>query len=132
VRAPQEPVDRKLEQFYQRLLAGLRQAALRNGEWQLLECVPAWEGNWTWDCFIAFAWQGPAEERLLVVVNYAANQSQCHIPLRFANLDNRQWRLEDLLSDARYDRDGNLLRTRGLFVDMAPWSYHLFRLQKLS
>ena len=22
-------------------------------------CVPAWDGNWTWDCFLAFAWQGP-------------------------------------------------------------------------
>ena len=27
--------------------------------WQLLDCTPAWEGNWTWDCFLAFAWQGP-------------------------------------------------------------------------
>ena len=48
----------------------LRQPAVRDGQWQLLECVPAWEGNWTWDCFLAFAWQGPGGERLLVAVNY--------------------------------------------------------------
>ena len=48
----------ELQQFYERLLAVLRHAAVRNGDWQLLECVPAWEGNWTWDCFVVFAWQG--------------------------------------------------------------------------
>ena len=47
--------------------------------WQLLDCTPAWEGNWTWDCFLAFAWQGPGDERLLVTVNYAPNQSQCYV-----------------------------------------------------
>ena len=30
-----------------RLLAVLRQPVFRDGEWRLLECVPAWEGNWT-------------------------------------------------------------------------------------
>ena len=28
------------------------------GKWQVLECVPAWDGNWTWDGFVAFGWQG--------------------------------------------------------------------------
>ena len=44
---------------------------MRDGEWRLLECVPAWDGNWTWDCFIAFAWQRGDGERRLVAVNYA-------------------------------------------------------------
>ena len=25
--------------------------------------LPAWEGNWTSDCFLVFAWQGDADER---------------------------------------------------------------------
>ena len=58
VRGPQEPIDRRLEQFYERLLAVLRRPAVRDGHWQLLDCTPAWDGNWTWDCFLAFAWQG--------------------------------------------------------------------------
>ena len=61
---------------------------------------PAWDGNWTWDCFLAFAWQGADDERLLVAVNYAPNQSQCHVRLPFADLGNSQWRLKDLLGDA--------------------------------
>ena len=79
-RGPCEPVDPKLQQFYDRLLAVLRQPVVRDGQWQLLECAPAWDGNWTWDCFVAFAWQGPGGERLLVAVNYAPNQSQCYVP----------------------------------------------------
>ena len=52
IRGPEEPVDQKLQQFYDRLLSVLRNPVVRNGDWQLLECVPAWDGNWTWDCFM--------------------------------------------------------------------------------
>ena len=131
VRAPEEPADKKLKQFYDGLLAVLRHDVVRNGDWQLLECVSAWEGNWTWDCFLAFLWQGPGEERLLVAVNYAPNQSQCYIRLPFHDLAGQQWRLKDLLSGAQYDRDGSALESHGLYLDMPPWRYHVFRLEKL-
>ncbi len=83
---PAEPADQKLKQFYDRLLGVLRQPVVREGLWQLLECAPAWEGNWTWDCFLAFAWEGSDGERLLVAVNYAPNQSQCYVRLPFQDL----------------------------------------------
>src|SRR5262249_50639387 len=82
-RGPDDPTDQELGKFYDRLLAVLRQPALRNGQWQLLECAPAWEGNWTWDSFVAFAWQGPNGERVLVAVNYAPNQGQCYVRLPY-------------------------------------------------
>lgn len=68
----------------------------------------------------------------MIAVNYAANQSQCYVRLNFADLEGRQWRLEDLLSDARYERNGSDLNSHGLYLDLAPWRYHLFRLQKLT
>jgi hypothetical protein len=129
VRAPEEPVDQRLQQFYERLLTALRDPVMRNGDWRLLECLPAWEGNWTWDCFLACAWQGSDEQRL-VTVNYAPHQSQCYVRLPVAGLRDRQWRLQALLTDERYERDGNELQTRGLYVDLAPWGHHVFRLQK--
>jgi hypothetical protein len=129
-RAPNEPVDRRLERFYERLLGVLRQTLVRGGEWQLLECMPAWEGNWTWDCFVAFAWQGRDGERLLAAVNYAPNQSQCYVRLPFADLGDAQWRLEDQLEDVGYDRDGNDLRARGLYLDAAPWQASVFAVTK--
>ena len=58
-RGPDEPIDRDLKQFYDRLLAVLRHPAVRNGQWQLLECRPAWEGNWTSDCFVSLCLARP-------------------------------------------------------------------------
>jgi len=44
---------------------------------------------------VAFAWQGTGDERLVVTVNYAPNQSQCHARLPFADLGGKKWRLQD-------------------------------------
>jgi hypothetical protein len=129
-RGPNEPVDQKLQQFYERLLGILRRPVVRDGQWRLLECTPAWDGNWTHDCFLAYAWQGPAAERLVVVVNYAPNQSQCHVRLPFADLGGKKWRLDDQLTAAGYDWSGDDLQGRGLFVDMAPWQAAVFVLKQ--
>jgi hypothetical protein len=90
------------------------------------ECVPAWEGNWTSDCFLSWSWQAPAGQRLLVAVNYAGHQAQCYVRLLYPDLEGRTVRLQDLLSAARYDRDGHDLAARGLYVDLPPWGYHAF------
>ena len=130
VRGPEEPIDQRLAQFYDRLLTVLRKPVVRDGRWGLLECLSAWEGNWTWDCFVAFVWQGPDGERLLVTVNYAANRSQCYVRLPFADIGNSQWRLEDLLGDTIYEREGNDLQARGLYLDEPPWQASIFALTK--
>jgi hypothetical protein len=130
-RAPQEPIDRELNQFYERLLAVLRLPAVRQGEWQLLECSPAWEGNWTWDCFLAFAWRAPGVDRLLVTVNYAPHQSQCYVRLPFTDLSNEKWRLADRISSINHERDGNDLQSRGLYLDEPPWRASAFSLTKV-
>jgi hypothetical protein len=77
---------------------------------------------------VAFAWQGTDDERLLVTVNYAPNQSQCYLRLPFADLRNTQWRLVDVLGDVTYERDGNDLQGRGLYLDEPPWRAHVFSL----
>jgi len=66
-------VNESLNQFYTRALEVLRRPAVRNGKWRLLECAPAWDGNGSWDTFIAFAWQGPDSARVLVAINYAGH-----------------------------------------------------------
>jgi hypothetical protein len=131
VRAPIEPRNEALAQFYDRLLNALKRATVRDGRWQLLECVPAWDGNWTWDGFLAFAWQGTGAERLLVTVNFAANQGQCYMRLPYGDLAGRTVRLSDVMSDARYDRAGSDLVSTGLYLDLAPWGYHVFEVEPL-
>jgi hypothetical protein len=125
-RGPVEPVDAGLRDFYERLLGCMRERVVRTGTWRLLDCVPAWGGNWTHDGFVAFAWDGPDAERRLVVVNYAPNQSQCYMRLPWADLAGKSVRLEDLMGGASYDRAGGDLVERGLYLDLAPWGYHVF------
>ena len=127
-RGPDEPINQELREFYDRLLAILRQSAFRDGDWRLLECTPAWDGNWTSDCFIVFAWESPGGNRFIVAVNYSANQSQCHVRLPFENLRGKKWKLQDQLSAAEYDWNGDDLTGRGLFLDMKPWQACVFAL----
>ena len=131
-RRPDEPVNQLLEQFYDRLLAVLRRPEVRDGRWQLLDCTPAWEGNWTWDCFVAFAWQGSHGERLVVAVNYSPNQSQCYVRMPFSDLGDSQWRLENLIGDEVYDRGGTDLTSRGLYLDVPAWKAPVFAMTKRS
>jgi hypothetical protein len=128
VRAPDEPVNPRIDQFYRRLLGVLCRPVVRQGQWQLIEPSQAWDGNWTSDSFVAGAWQGAGEQRLLVAVNYAPNRSQCWLRPSFAGLSGRCWRLKDLLGDAVYEREGDELAGRGLYLDVAPWQYHVFEL----
>ena len=128
VRAPPESVDATLRGFYERLMAVLRQPVFRDGAWSLLECVPAWDGNWTSDCFIAWSWQLDDGERRLVAVNYAGNQSQCYVRLPFRDVAGRTVRMKDLMGSAGFDRDGDDLVSRGLYLDMPPWGYHIFEM----
>ncbi len=129
-RGPKEPTEPDLERFYQRLLGALRKPAVRDGAWKLLECTPAWEGNWTHDCFIAYVWEGVNGERSIVAVNYAPNQSQCHVRLPFAGLSGKILRIEDQLNGASYEWEGDALNARGLFLDMTPWKACVFTLRQ--
>ena len=126
VRAPRESPDSSRQRFYAALLAGLRQPAVRDGQWALLECVPAWGGNGTSDDFLAWSWQARDGQRLLIAVNYAGHQSQCYVRPLFADLAGRTVRLRDLMSDASYDRPGSDLGSPGLYLDLPPWGYHVF------
>lgn len=131
-RGPCEPPVPEAQAFYDRLLTVLREPLVRDGRWHLAECSPAWEGNGTSDCFIAFAWDGRGEERLLAAVNYAPHQSQCYVRLPCADLAGGRWGLEDRLSCERFERDGDDLQSRGLFLDMAPWQAAAYRLKRES
>jgi hypothetical protein len=131
VRAPEEAVDEGLRSLYERLTAVLGRTALRDGEWTQLECVPAWDGNGTWDAFIAFSWRGD-QERLLVVVNYAANQGQCYVRSPVAGVSGRSVRLNDLMSTASYERVTSDLATTGLYIDLPPWGYYVFDVDSLE
>jgi hypothetical protein len=126
-RGPQEPDNLELHVFYMNLLSCLRTPVFQEGTWQILYPAPAWEGNWTHDCFIAYSWRGPRNQQWLVVVNYAPNQSQCYLHLPMENIKKKTIRLQDRMSPARYDREKADLEASGLYLDLPPWGYHVFK-----
>jgi hypothetical protein len=125
-RGPSEPLDKDIAGFYGALLECLRDPAYRDGQWRLLECRPAWDGNWTSDSFVAFAWTGDGGGRRLVVVNYSNHASQCYVTIPWEGFEGQAWRFRDRLGPASYDRAGNELAATGLYVDMPAWGYHVF------
>jgi len=124
-RAPQEPVNETLKAFYARLLEVLRRPVLKTGRWQLLDCRPAWDGNASFDDFIAQGWED-GDSRILAVANYSDHPSQTYVRLPFAGLGGRRWILQDLMGEARYERDGTDLQSQGLYLDVGPWQVHVF------
>jgi hypothetical protein len=69
-------------------------------------------------------WTGTAGERRLVAINYAGNQSQCYV--RVPASGGGVVRLADVMGTLVVDRNGHDLGTRGLYLDMPPWGYHVF------
>jgi len=126
VRAAQEPVDPVIAGLYSRLLAALRHPALRDGAWSLLECTPAWPGNASHGQYIAWCWQDAGERWLCAAVNFAALPGQCFVRLPMPQLAGRTLRFRDLLAPVEYERPGDDLLQRGLYLDLPPWGHHLF------
>jgi hypothetical protein len=123
-----EAVDTELRAFYQQLLECLRLPQVRCGAWRAFACRPAWNGNPTWDAFLAFGWQTEAGPPLLAAVNFGPTRGQCYVELPLPGLRGRNVLLRDLLGPARYERGGDDLLDRGLYLDLPAWGYHLFQM----
>jgi hypothetical protein len=127
-RGPEEPSDPQIVEMYQRLLPILTHPVVVRGEWSLVVCTAAWEGNPTSDNFVAYLLEH-AEGRFVIAVNYAsyAGQSFVRIPDRL--LDTPSVVFTDLLSEERYVRESPDLKARGLFLDTPAWKAHIFRVE---
>jgi len=128
VRAPKETIEPELQDFYAKLLSVLKTLDFRDGNWHLLECKPEWEGNGSWDSFIAFSWEGKGDERALVCINYAPHASQCFVQLPFEDMTDKLIIIRDMMSPAVYERHGSNILSRGLYLDLPAWGYHVFEI----
>lgn len=126
-RRPDEPVDEILRSFYERLIGCLRdRPELRNGDWRLLDCNPAWHDNSTSEQFIAFAWTGDGGRRTLVVVNYGPGQGQCLVAHAFGELSGQRYTIRDVMGDATYERSREELTDGALYIDLPAWQFNVF------
>ena len=120
-RRPDEPSDRRLLGFYERLI----DRASRPGDWQLVQC-DGWPDNHSADNVLGWTWTDGASRRL-VVVNFSDAPAQGRVRLPWTDLAGRTWNLVDLLDGASYDRDGTDMSNEGLYVDRPAWGCHVFR-----
>jgi hypothetical protein len=49
--------------------------------------------------------------------------------LPFDELAGRPVRFVDVMGSAIYERDGSDVTSRGLYLDMPAWSYHVFEIR---
>jgi hypothetical protein len=132
-RGPLESPNPDIATFYDRLLMILhKHDAFRDGAWSLAQPEPGWADNPTWQGFIVYAWHGSDGGDYVAIVNYADHQAQCHLRLPLSELTGDIFRLTDVMGSEVYERDGAGLFDPGLYIDLGPWRYNLFRLEPVG
>lgn len=123
LRRPYEDTHSPLQEFYYRLLPQMKGLP---GPWDMLEFLPAWDGNHTHEHFIGFA--GP---RHLAVVNFSGFQAQGYVHPRITTAAAPNILFKDLLSPAEYVRASKDIFSRGLYLDLPAYGFHLFRVAEV-
>ncbi|MGD9971690.1 MAG: alpha-amylase family glycosyl hydrolase [Desulfatirhabdiaceae bacterium] len=121
-RRPEESPDPELAAFYQKLLEALRRGNFLQGVWRLCEQT-GWPDNGTGVNLVSWFWRnGPS--RCLVVVNLSDSPSQALIRIPRDDGIGKTCHLKDVFTDDIYERDGEEICSRGLYVDLPAWGYH--------
>lgn len=126
-RRPVASVDCDLSAFYARLLKAIHGDVFKNGEWRLCE-RSGWSDNQSCRNILSWCW-AKGEARCLIVINFSETASQALIHVPWDELRGKEWRLDDVLSEDCYDRNGSEIRDVGLHVDLRPWKSSLFELR---
>lgn len=128
-RRPREIQNDQINAFYTWLLRLLRVTAVGHGEYRILTPFPAWSTNETHQAIMAIQWQNQSGQFDLVVVNLADHDAQCFVNPEIEGLGSHQWSMTDLLSPASFNRPGNELANKGLYLALTPRAAHIFHFQ---
>lgn len=123
-RRPNEPVDQDVHEFYKKLLQAASRPIFREGQWSLCDRT-GWPDNASFQNLVTWNWVKD-EERYLIIVNLSDRPVQARVRVPWANAGGGNWRLVDVLSSVIYERDGDEMRSPGLYVELGPWDYHFF------
>jgi hypothetical protein len=124
-RFPAEHADPGLVGFYDALLAALADSTFHTGSWRLCDRW-GWQGNDGFDRIVSWCWEG--ETRWLVAVNLSDQRAAAMVRAPWDDLAGQQVGLTDPTNDVTYERSGDDL-VAGLYVELAPWGWHLFRVE---
>jgi hypothetical protein len=121
-RSPGEPSDDEAASFWSRLLRLVADEGVRSGSWRLLE-VEGWPDNHSNERLLAWRW-----DRHAVVLNYSGSVADGLVRLG-PELAGAGWTLRDVYGDRVFERDGDELASRGLYVLLDPWDAYVLRLE---
>lgn len=124
-RRPEEVMDLELQTFYIKLLKNINSPLFHDGHWSLCSCT-GWPDNGSFQNLVAWSWTENAKW-CLIVVNLSDSSAQGLVQVPWVDVEGKTWRLVDALSDAVYEREGDEMRNRGLYVDLGPWMSHFFQ-----
>ncbi|MFX1538395.1 MAG: glycosidase, partial [Promethearchaeota archaeon] len=128
-----EPFDKEVHLAYERVLQFINQKVFQKGEWALLECSQAWEGNNSWQNLLAYQWTLEEQELLsVVIVNYSSIRSQGRVHIKLPDYMHSAdfLILHDKMAIESYQREQKIMQNQGLYIDLQPFQVHLFNLEE--
>ena len=120
VRGPEEPVDQQLKQFYDGCSPCCATRRARRPV-AIARMRPRLGRKLDLGLFRGLCLARPGKRAAAGGGELCFEPEPVLRPVAVCGLGNGQWRLQDLLGQAQYDRDGNDLESRGLYVDVPPW-----------
>jgi hypothetical protein len=120
-----EPRQPAIEEFYRRLLEATRDRVFHEGDWSLLEIVPA--GDESSSHLIAWRWRLGADLRV-VVVNVSTSPASGHVRMagELSAVGPARLLFADVIGGGRYTWDRATLMARGLYVRLEGGRAHVF------
>lgn len=122
-REPKEQPVKQIQEAYAKLLDLLKKEIFHSGEWELMDVSSSWGTNSSYTRIIACQWR-LKQERILVVVNYSAQPSQCRIVLDLHGFE-ENFILNDLWNNKKYLRSSAEVQRSGLYIDLPAWGCHV-------
>jgi hypothetical protein len=126
-RGPLETTSEEFSAFSERLLKEVDHSVFHDGEWALCKTT-GWPDNPSHENLLAWCWRA-VEERRLVVVNFNSTPSQGHVALPSGWLPaSKQIVCSDGIKGETVVRQTAETAESGLYVSLAQWDFHLFRI----
>ena len=118
-----ETPDKDLVSFYAKLFGVLRSV----GEWLVLSTMEAWGGNPTFEDILCSGGRSGEGLDWLAAINYSGHGSQCYVRFPDDWFESGEVILSNVFGEEKYTREAGEMGSRGLYLDLEPWAYQVFR-----
>jgi glycosidase len=126
-RQPEEKTSQRVKEYYQLLLEITKEKIFKEGNWTMLEPIPAGEGNNNFQNFLTWIWDYKNDLRI-VVINYSSATSQCRLSI-LLDSEKENITLIDLLTGDEYLRSVKEMEKPGLFIELKGFHSHIFSIK---